>query len=445
MTFKEFALQDANTLEATQTMLETRLVDRFPLNDQEVLLPTPPQGRRRLGRRLRSGVRAVSRCCPASSPTSSRSPRSGASPTEPERYAHAARQHDGRDAGVLRRDRAARGRGRDRPTCDRFPLDDLPERRAQPAASPLLDDPGVVPRRGVAPAARPRQRIGEFRLLHRSRCHDRRHSSCGPTAGSTSTRGEVRSPAVDRRRGQPHRRGRPAGVPSPAPPRSTSATSRCCPGLMDMELNLLSAGPRRRPGLPLPMHGVQDDPVVPDAAGDAQRPHDPAGRLHDRAQPRADGEDRRLPARRRAATRHRPGLGRRTADHPRRARHHADRRSPRPDHVPAAGARDHAAERRGGHRQRRARGARVRALPDQARRQGHQDLGVGRRHVAQQRGPGAQQYSDEELAAIVDEAHRAGIRVAAHADGDARHPGVHPRRRRLHRARLARRATTRSS
>jgi imidazolonepropionase-like amidohydrolase len=33
-------------------------------------------------------------------------------------------------------------------------------------------------------------------------------------------------------------------------------------------------------------------------------------------------------------------------------------------------------------------------------------------------GPGAQQYSDEELDAITDEAHRAGIRVAAHAVGD---------------------------
>ena len=31
---------------------------------------------------------------------------------------------------------------------------------------------------------------------------------------------------------------------------------------------------------------------------------------------------------------------------------------------------------------------------------------------------GAQQYSDEELRAIVDEAHRAGLRVAAHAHGD---------------------------
>jgi phenylpropionate dioxygenase-like ring-hydroxylating dioxygenase large terminal subunit len=38
VTFKEFALQDGNTLEATQLSLETRAVDRFHLNDQEVLL-----------------------------------------------------------------------------------------------------------------------------------------------------------------------------------------------------------------------------------------------------------------------------------------------------------------------------------------------------------------------------------------------------------------------
>jgi phenylpropionate dioxygenase-like ring-hydroxylating dioxygenase large terminal subunit len=37
VTFKEFALQDANTLEATQSMLQTRWIERFPLNDQEVL------------------------------------------------------------------------------------------------------------------------------------------------------------------------------------------------------------------------------------------------------------------------------------------------------------------------------------------------------------------------------------------------------------------------
>jgi phenylpropionate dioxygenase-like ring-hydroxylating dioxygenase large terminal subunit len=38
VTFKEYALQDCNTLEATQTMLESRVVTEFPLNDQEILL-----------------------------------------------------------------------------------------------------------------------------------------------------------------------------------------------------------------------------------------------------------------------------------------------------------------------------------------------------------------------------------------------------------------------
>ena len=32
------SLSDASTLEATQMMLESRVVDRFPLNDQEVLI-----------------------------------------------------------------------------------------------------------------------------------------------------------------------------------------------------------------------------------------------------------------------------------------------------------------------------------------------------------------------------------------------------------------------
>ena len=31
-------MQDCNTLEATQRMLESRAVARFPLNDQEILL-----------------------------------------------------------------------------------------------------------------------------------------------------------------------------------------------------------------------------------------------------------------------------------------------------------------------------------------------------------------------------------------------------------------------
>ncbi len=38
VTFKEYSLQDGNTLEATQTMLETGVVTEFPLCDQEVML-----------------------------------------------------------------------------------------------------------------------------------------------------------------------------------------------------------------------------------------------------------------------------------------------------------------------------------------------------------------------------------------------------------------------
>jgi hypothetical protein len=37
MSFKEFGIQDVNTCEATQMMLESRAIERFPLNDQEIL------------------------------------------------------------------------------------------------------------------------------------------------------------------------------------------------------------------------------------------------------------------------------------------------------------------------------------------------------------------------------------------------------------------------
>jgi len=37
-TFKEYALQDANTLEATQSMIESGVIDDFLLCDQEVLI-----------------------------------------------------------------------------------------------------------------------------------------------------------------------------------------------------------------------------------------------------------------------------------------------------------------------------------------------------------------------------------------------------------------------
>ncbi len=50
--------------------------------------------------------------------------------------------------------------------------------------------------------------------------------------------------------------------------------------------------------------------------------------------------------------------------------------------------------------------------------------------------PGAQQYSDDEFAAIADEAHRAGVRVAAHAVGDTAIRACIRAGHRLHRARL---------
>ena len=38
VSFKEYGLQDGNTLEATQSMIESRAVTEFPLCDQEVML-----------------------------------------------------------------------------------------------------------------------------------------------------------------------------------------------------------------------------------------------------------------------------------------------------------------------------------------------------------------------------------------------------------------------
>jgi hypothetical protein len=62
VTFKEYALQDGNTLEATQTMLESRAVTHFPLNDQEVLL-------RHLHRTARDYVADYRKQSAANSPT----------------------------------------------------------------------------------------------------------------------------------------------------------------------------------------------------------------------------------------------------------------------------------------------------------------------------------------------------------------------------------------
>ena len=202
-----------------------------------------------------------------------------------------------------------------------------------------------------------------------------------------------------------------------------------------MELNLLIGGPGR-PGRPAqPDARRAGRSRLPHAARRGERQDHAGGRLHHRAQPRPDGEDRRLPARRRVAARDRPGLARRPAHHPGRPRHHALRRAPRPDRVPAARAGHHAAVRRRGHRQRRRRGARVRALPDPPRRQGDQGVGVGRRDVAQHR---ARRAAVLRRGVRRDRRRGAPRRRARRRARRGRHrdPGLHPGRHRLHRARL---------
>ena len=174
----------------------------------------------------------------------------------------------------------------------------------------------------------------------------------------------------------------PTSVPADADRRSTSATSRCCPGLMDMEVNLLLGGPDHAS----PLNPVQDDPALQTLRAVANaRPH-AARRVHDGAQPRPVRPDRRAAARRRAEEGDRLRLDRRPARRARRPRHLPDRRAPRPDDVPGARAARPAADRRGGHRQRRQRGAQGRPLPDQVRRPAHQGVRVGRGDVAHRSG-----------------------------------------------------------
>ena len=62
VTFKEYGLQDGNTLEATQTMIESRAITEFPLCDQEVMLRHLHTTCRELRRRLPGRRDEHSRC-----------------------------------------------------------------------------------------------------------------------------------------------------------------------------------------------------------------------------------------------------------------------------------------------------------------------------------------------------------------------------------------------
>jgi imidazolonepropionase-like amidohydrolase len=190
------------------------------------------------------------------------------------------------------------------------------------------------------------------------------------------------------------------------------------PGLMDMELNFVIGGPETPTGLPLPMHGVQDDPPYRTLRG-----------LINARKTLLAG----------FTTVRNLGLMVKTGGYLldvalQRTIDNGWFEGPRI--IPAG----HAITPYGGHLdptvfQRLAPGimplsvaegiangvGQVRECVRYQIRHGAKVIKVSASGgvMSHSTGPGSQQYSDDELVAIADEAHRAGLRVAAHAIGDS--------------------------
>jgi imidazolonepropionase-like amidohydrolase len=189
------------------------------------------------------------------------------------------------------------------------------------------------------------------------------------------------------------------------------------PGLMDMELNFLIGGPETPTGLPLPMHGIQDDPA------------------YRTLRATVNAEKTLLAG---FTTVRNLGLMVKTGGYLldvalQQSIDHGWHVGPRI--IPAG----HAVTPYGGHLdptvfQRMAPGIMPLSVGegrangvDEVRECVRYQLRHGAKVIkvsasggvmSHSTGPGAQQYSDDELTAVADEAHRAGIRVAAHAIGD---------------------------
>ncbi|GLE52261.1 hypothetical protein ATCCBAA256_18290 [Mycobacterium montefiorense] len=230
--------------------------------------------------------------------------------------------------------------------------------------------------------------------------------------------GQVRAPAVVLIDG-----GRITAI-NPEGPVPDSATvidlgdTTLLPGLMDMELNLLIGGPGGPEGLPAPMHGVQDDPAYRTLRG---------------------AVNARTTLEAGFTTVRNLGLMVKTGGYLldvalQRAIDQGWHAGPR---IYPAG---HAVTPYGGHLdptvfQRLAPGIMplsvaegiANGVPDVIAcvryqiRHGAKLIKVSASGgvMSHSTAPGAQQYSDAEFAAIADEAHRAGVRVAAHAVGDS--------------------------
>ena len=229
--------------------------------------------------------------------------------------------------------------------------------------------------------------------------------------------GEVRSPASVVVEGNRITSVDPA---APAPPGATEidlGDVTLLPGLMDMELNFLIGGPETPTGLPLPMHGVQDDPAYRTL--------------------RATINTRKTLEAGFTTVRN-LGLMVKTGGYllDVALASAIDQGWVVGPRIVAAG---HAITPYGGHLdprvfQRMAPGVMPISLGegcangvDQVRECVRYQIRHGAKVIkvsasggvmSHSTGPGAQQYSDEELAAIADEAHRADLRVAAHAVGD---------------------------
>ncbi|MGY2116799.1 amidohydrolase family protein [Nocardia gipuzkoensis] len=229
--------------------------------------------------------------------------------------------------------------------------------------------------------------------------------------------GEVHTPAVIVVRGEYIEAVDPTVEPADATVLDLGDTT-LLPGLMDMEINLLIGGPENPSGLPSPMHGVQDDPVYRTLRAT----------INARTTLLAG-----------FTTVRNLGLMVKTGGYLldvdlHRAIEQGWFPGPR---IVSAG---HAITPTGGHLdptmfQRLA----PHIMPlsveeglangvDQVRHAVRYQIkyGAGVIKISASGGvmshstaPGTQQYSDEELRAIVDEAHRAGLKVAAHAHGDA--------------------------
>ena len=126
--FKEFALQDAGTLEGTQQALESRALGTTSRSTTRRSWSATSTSRGRLGRVLPSATSEVDRCR-AAAPGRVRGPRAVRRDVVPRDRVRAVRaahgQHHGRDAGVLRRRLPADPEAL--AYCDKFPLDDLPD------------------------------------------------------------------------------------------------------------------------------------------------------------------------------------------------------------------------------------------------------------------------------------------------------------------------------